>query len=107
MLLSALTFSNNVAAAIISEFNSLSDFNAAVGTYNVIDFQGFSTGTTITDQYLGSGVNFTDGTDTVLSNSAFVTDGWGLAGNGDIHITFSSQMDSIGVWETGLRKYFL
>lgn len=83
-------------AAIISEFTSVGDYTAAVGPHTVIDFTGLTSGNVVTNQFAGLGATFTDGDDTALSSTSFVVDGFGLEGNGDIVVTFSSPVDHIG-----------
>lgn len=84
-------------AAIITEYTDLGDYNAAVGAHTIIDFTDFASGTIITTQYAGLGADFTDGNDSILANTGFVVDGFGLAGNGRIDISFSTLMTHIAV----------
>ena len=83
-------------AAIITEFVSLGAYNAAVGAHTIITFTEVPIGSTLTSQYSGLGVTFSDGNDTTRSDSAFVVDGVGAAGNGRFDLSFSTQSTHIG-----------
>jgi len=96
LLVASIGFAGTAKATIITEFTSLSAYNTAVGAHTVIDFQGFSSGTVITTQFSGLGATFTDGNDTILTDSGFVTDGIGLKGNGRIDMSFSFLISHVG-----------
>ena len=81
----------------LDTFTSLASYNAAVGSHNVIDFTGLADGTIVTNQFIGLGVTFTDGNDTVFSASVFQVDGKGIDDNGSTTITFLSPINHFGV----------
>jgi hypothetical protein len=85
-----------VPARALESYTDLTAYNAAVGPHTVIDFTGLAAGTIPSDQYAGLGVVFTDGDDRVRSESAFVTDEKGVDGFGQIHLTFTSPVNTIG-----------
>src|SRR5262245_5982301 len=65
----------------VINYTTLASYNAAVGPHPVITFQEFPPGTALTTQYLPQGLTFLDGNDTIVSNTAFITDGVGLRGS--------------------------
>ena len=92
----ALFFCVTTSFGALTNHTNLVSYNAAVGPHTVIDFTDLAPGTTLSNQYAGLAVTFTDGDDQILSSIYFVVDGIGVAGNGRIHLTFSSYMDHIG-----------
>jgi hypothetical protein len=95
-LIASLGIISGARAGIITEFTTLAAYDAAVGSHTVIDFTTLTGGTIVTNQFAGLGATFTDGNDTVLLTGSFVVDGVGLAGGGDIDISFSSPMNHVG-----------
>jgi hypothetical protein len=62
----------------------------------MIDFTGLADGTTLTNQYAGLDVMF-DGSDSIVNNTTFVEDGWGVYGNGpEIELMFIAPMTHVG-----------
>jgi|SaaInl4_150m_RNA_FD_contig_121_123679_length_698_multi_2_in_0_out_0_1 hypothetical protein len=61
----------------------------------MIDFTGLAAGTTLTNQYAGLDVMF-DGSDTIVNNTAFVEDGWGVYDIGTIELMFIAPMTHVG-----------
>lgn len=92
------SFSN---AAVI-EYNSLTGFQAGVTSITTIDFTGLSVGTILSNQY--AGLVFTDGNDSIVENASAFNDSFGLQGNLEIGIQFSSSMSAIGAVFPGALK---
>jgi hypothetical protein len=84
------------ARSSVIVFLDRAEWEAAVGKLTTIDFTGFDEGTFITDQYADLGIIFSDGNDSIYASSAFVNDGWGLDGNGDIVLAFDQPQAWIG-----------
>ncbi|MDA1259624.1 MAG: hypothetical protein O3A20_03280 [Planctomycetota bacterium] len=80
----------------VTEYTSHAAWDTAVGASQCADFTGYPSGTVITNQYAALGMTFTQANDSVLFSGAFVTDGVGVACNGDMEITFSSPQHAIG-----------
>lgn len=95
MLLSLLILLPGLMQA--TEYTDRPTWEAAVSGVSTAPFTGFAGGTVITTQYQSLGMTFTQGNDTVLLTSAFVTDSAGLACNGDMEIVFSAPQTAIGV----------
>lgn len=85
-----------VPAGAMERYNSLAEYDAAVGPHTVIDFTDLATETLLSDQYASLGVLFTDGDDRVAGDPAFVTDGKGVNGFGQIDLTFTTPVNTIG-----------
>ena len=90
-------FGDRVGVCGVVEFFDKEEWEAAVGQFTTIGFTGFPQGTFITDQYADLGILFTDGTDTIFFTPSFINDSWGLAGNGDINLSFTTPQAWIGV----------
>lgn len=84
------------ARALTANYTVLADYLADTGPQIVIDFTEVITGTTVTTQYIGLGVEFADGNDVTLPGSGFLSDGIGLDAAGTIELVFSSPITSLG-----------
>ncbi len=95
------------ARADFTEYTSKSEWVAAVGAFATIHFSEVPKFTFLTDEYADLGVLFTDGNDQIDFGGAYVNDGWGLDGNGDINVTFDTPKRWIATDHPGPIKYQL
>jgi len=93
MLLAALLL---LAPGQFTEYTLRPQWEAATGSVQTADFQGFASGTTITDQYAALGMTFTQGDEYVRISANYSRDNHGIDGNGDVEISFSSPQNAIG-----------
>lgn len=78
----------------VLEFHDKGAWINAVVSFTTIGFDGFPSGTIVTDQWVDLGVVFADGNDTTggFDPLTFPEDGWGLDGNGNIVLEFAEPM---------------
>jgi hypothetical protein len=102
------------ASGAIVHYTNKAEWEAANGGHTFIDFQGWQTGTHITDQYAPLGVSFVGGSEYVQNNwSKFPIDGWGLTGGfqGATPLIITAQFDApraaVGVNFIGSMQFTL
>ena len=66
------------------------------GSVQTADFQGFPSGTTISDQYVPIGMVFTQINEIVRVSANYSRDNHGVDGNGDVEIRFLTPQNAIG-----------
>ena len=96
-------------SADVLEFEDKDQWIAAAGPFSTADFTGFPHATVITDQYADLGVIFTDGNDFVVccSETTYPEDGAGMAGIGDINVSFDTPQHWIAVDYPGVMQFEL
>ena len=106
------------ATAGVVEFHDKDEWIAAAGSFTTIGFDGYPSGTVITNQWEDLGVLFVDGIYTTggVDRITFPEDGWGLDGNGNIVLEFAEPMSwiasdfpgrlQIELYEDGQLFYF-
>jgi len=85
------------ASGAIVHYTNQAEWKAANAGHTFIDFQGWQTGTNITDQYASQGVSFVGGSEWVWNNpSMFPIDGSGLTGGfqGATPLIITAQFDA-------------
>jgi hypothetical protein len=95
-LVFAAFFVARAAHAGTISYTDLDAFNTALGSHSVIQFTELAEGVTVGEQYASRGVSFTDLNDTILADTAFLSDGFGLNGHGSITLQFSSFVTGLG-----------
>jgi hypothetical protein len=91
--------SDEPSVAQVGTFIDPALYYSAVGDHDMISFTEavVSAGDFLSSQYAPVGVEFADGTDQVLSNTAFVTDNVGVNANGDVTLVFSAAQTHLGL----------
>ena len=110
MLIVNLLYVQAAHCAVV-EYTNKPTWQGAAGNYSTITFTELPVNTLITNQYSNLGVLFTDNSDYIFQNQAFVNDGYGL--NGALDFTtlhFTQPMYSIAADFPGsldFRLYYL
>lgn len=79
------------------QFTDLDSYNTAVGAHHIVDFQGLSHGTILTNQLAGQGLTFSDGSDRVVSDPSFFQDHRGFRDLGASTLLFSTPQNHFGI----------
>jgi hypothetical protein len=105
-ILIATGSAQSLSATVTQYENKMQWQQAVANNFTTLDFTGFPKFTLLTTQYVNLGAIF-DGTDDVETASAFINDGWGLEGNGDIFVNFTQPMYYIATDFPGFLQYKL
>jgi hypothetical protein len=96
VLTAVLLGAGGPARAVTTSYDMLSDYLAAIAPQQIFDFTEVLLGTTVTTQYIGLGVEFTDGDNITLADASFVNDGVGLDATGSMELLFSTPITPLG-----------
>jgi hypothetical protein len=95
----------------VTLYEDFAEWQAATGSIVSIDFTDLPQFTFVTDQYADQGVIFTDGDDIIFGPSpTFPSDGFGIDGQGEFNLQFSSPQAWIGTHLVGtgqLQLFYL
>lgn len=93
----AVLCSTEPTRATVVSYVDQKTFETATGPSFLLDFADLEDGAPVSSQYAASGILFSDGNDTALTDSAFLTDQRGLWGHGSVSLQFSSPLRALGV----------